>query len=82
MVRPGSSSQEKVEDLVVEIHVAMVRTGDSCCIPWEWGVGARGTQDPYVEPSGDQVRIKYPKKQAYADLVAQIGEGLVCLRWS
>ena len=78
MVGPGSSSQEKVEDLVVEIHVAMVQAGDSCCIPWEWGVGALGPQDPYVESSGDQVRVKYPKKQAYGDLVAQIGEGLVC----
>lgn len=32
--------------------------------------GALGTQDPYVEPSGDQVRVKYPNKQADADLVA------------
>lgn len=75
VVRLGSSSQEKVEDLVVEIHVAMVRAGDSCCIPWEWGVGALGTQDPYVEI---RLEFKYPKKQADADLVAQIGEGLVC----
>lgn len=62
VVGPGSSSQEKVEALIVEIHVAMLRAGDSRCIPWEWGVGALGTRDPYGEPSGDQVRVKYPNK--------------------